>query len=82
MRQKGTCKQDINNPLKESLATTEASSLTPSFLHKNTHKNEEKKHEITHTRHISELRNTVSAKVPLGNNFKRDLLLKSHSKLI
>jgi hypothetical protein len=35
-----------------------------------------------HQRHNSELRNTISTRTPLGNNFKRDLLLKSHAKLI
>ncbi len=40
IRQKGSGKPDPNNPLKESVATTEASSYTPSFLQKNPHKNE------------------------------------------
>lgn len=102
-----------SEPLKESLATTEADSLkTPAKVRspikmkqlvspvKVTQK-EEKKHEEKrdkqtkqeerkegqphphgHQRHNSELRNTISTRVPLSNNFKRDLLLKSHSKLI
>jgi hypothetical protein len=80
------------NPLKESLATTDTVTVTLNHKMRSPGKvrsplkppikEPEKKNEGGHHRHNSELRNTVSGKVPLSTNFKRDLLLKSHSKLI